>query len=185
MTGAELKVFVARHRAEPDDRPNLLRGLTAEAPTTLSYNLFLFRLARELKPGSMLETGTDRGRSAAHLAVGNPDGKVVTIDIDPACSKNALDLGIPNITTVTANALDYAKQVPNASLDLLFLDSLHTYEHVSAEWRAFRPKVKDGGIVFFDDIHLDTGMDRFWKEVREEKFDISELHFSGFGAVVV
>jgi hypothetical protein len=86
---------------------------------------------------------------------------------------------------VTANSLEFVGAVKDQSLDVLFLDSLHTYEHTIAEWRAYQRKVKPGGIAFFDDIGLDAGMKKFWSEVQGHKVDLSHLHCSGFGAVLL
>lgn len=185
MTPQELEQKATAYLTKADNRPQLLKDLTAPAPTTERYNRFFYEWTREMKPAIILETGTDRGRSAAHLALGWPASKVTTIDIDMACKNNVDALKIPNITAVCGNSLAYVGSVPDHSLDILFLDSLHTYEHTMAEWRAFARKVKPGGIAFFDDIHLDGGMNRFWSEVGGNKVDISHLHFSGFGAVLL
>lgn len=185
MTPLELTALAHTWPVAQDDRPQILKDLTAPAPTTEAYNRFFYHLTRQLKPSLTLETGTDRGRSAAHLALGNPDGLVVTIDIDQACKANVDALKIPNITSFAIDSLAHVGTIPDGALDILFLDSLHTYEHTITEWRAFQRKVKKGGIAFFDDIHLDGGMERFWNEVGGNKVDISHLHFSGFGAVLL
>jgi len=185
MLPGELTLKSHSYLEKPDDRPQILKDLTAPAPTCLAYNRFFYELTKELKPKLCLETGTDRGRSAAHLALGNPDGLVITIDIDQACKANVDALKIPNISSFAINSLDYVKAIPDGFLDILFLDSLHTYEHTPTEWRAYQRRVKKGGLVFFDDIHLDAGMDRFWSEVTGVKVDLSHLHFSGFGAVLL
>lgn len=177
-----MNLFEIARLEMPDDRPEILKALTAQAPTTELYNRFLFEVARQYKPPLMLETGTDRGRSAAHLALGNPTGMVVTIDIDPACKANVDALGIRNIVSRVGDSLGLAHEF--SSLDLLFLDSLHTYEHTKAEWEAYRPRVKPGGLIFLDDIALDASMKRFWTELRFAKFDLTHLHYSGFGAIV-
>jgi len=185
MTPSELTAFANTFPVAQDERPKILKDLTTPAPTTEAYNKFLFHLTKHLKPKLSLETGTDRGRSAAHLALGNPDGLVITIDIDPACKANVDALGIKNISSFAADSLAHVGTIPDGALDILFLDSLHTYEHTIAEWRAFQRKVKKGGIAFFDDIHLDGGMERFWSEAGGVKVDLSPLHFSGFGAVLL
>jgi predicted O-methyltransferase YrrM len=167
-----------------DDRPQLLKDLTAAAPPTERYNRFLFEFARRYEPDLVVETGTDRGRSAAHFALGNPKGKVITIDIDPACKENVDSLKIPNIVSIASPSLAFVDRIREQNVDCLFLDSLHTYDSTIAEWRAFSPKVRPGGIVFFDDIALDAGMRLFWAEVPGRRFDLSHLHISGFGGWV-
>lgn len=169
---------------QPDDRPQVLKDLTALAPPTERYNRFLYEFTKRYQPELVVETGTDRGRSAAHFALGNPKGSVLTIDIDSACSENADSLRIGNIIAVTADSLLFADKVTDASVDVIFLDSLHTYDHASSELRAYVRKLKPTGIVFFDDICLDAGMSQFWMEVSGQKLNLSHLHISGFGGWV-
>lgn len=169
---------------QPDERPQLLKDLTALAPPTVRYNLFLYEFARRYLPELVVETGTDQGRSAASFALGNLKGNVLTIDIDPACKDNVDRLKIPNIVAVAADSLAFADKIKDSSVDVLFIDSLHEYTHASKEWRAFSKKVKPAGIVFFDDIKLDAGMSQFWAEVPGRRFDLSHLHVSGFGGWV-
>lgn len=169
---------------QPDERPQQLKDLTALAPPTVRYNLFLYEFARRYLPELVVETGTDQGRSAASFALGNPKGNVLTIDIDPACKDNADRLKIPNIIAVATDSLLFADKIKDSSVDVLFLDSLHTCEHTMSEWKVFRQKVKPTGIVFFDDIKLDAGMSQFWAAVSGRRFDLSHLHVSGFGGWV-
>lgn len=185
MNAEELRQKSHEYLSRLDERPQLLKDLTEPAPTTLPYNRAFYELAKELRPALMLETGTDRGRSAAHLALGNPHGLVITIDIDPVCKANVDALKIPNIQSHATDSLAHVATIPDGCLDILFLDSLHTYSHTIAEYRAYQRKVKKGGIAFFDDIHLDGGMERFWAEVTGLKVDLSHLHYSGFGAVLL
>ena len=44
------------------------------------YLRYLWALAREFKPKLIIEYGTWKGLSALHLAEGNPEGKVISID---------------------------------------------------------------------------------------------------------
>lgn len=168
-----------------DGRSERLRAMTTGAPTTELYNRFLFLLAGILRPGHVVETGTDRGRSGAHLAEGSPESKIVSIDIDPVCTQQLAALELPNVEAVTGNSLDVANRFDTQSIDLLFLDSLHEYAHMKLELDAFFPKVRTDGFVLIDDIVLNPGMDRFWSEIGHPKRDLSMLHFSGFGVFQV
>jgi predicted O-methyltransferase YrrM len=169
-------------RGDADTRPARLIEMTDAAPTTTDYNRFIYALVQTFKPALMVETGTDRGRSCAHMALGNPQGQVVTIDIDPACSEQALGLELPNVAALTGDSLGLLGLFDPGSINLLFLDSLHTYEHTKAEWEAFRSKLCPGALVLIDDIALDEGMRQFWRELPQPKLKLNHLHFSGFGA---
>jgi len=178
----DLLLWSRIHWPSIDLRPPELVQMTNAAKTTENYNHFLYLLTRHFKPTLMVETGTDRGRSAAHMARGNPTGNVVTIDIDPACSAQAMALGLANVTAWTGESLDLVNRFMDRSIDLLFLDSLHTYEHTKAEWLAFQPKLRRNALVLIDDVALDAGMAQFWDELPEPKLALNHLHFSGFGA---
>jgi predicted O-methyltransferase YrrM len=170
-----------------DSRPKILRDMTDQAPTTLHYNRFLYELVQRYEPEVILELGTDRGRSAAHMASGNPHAIVLTLDIDPACTKQVNDLGWHNLHGYTTDSLKFKLEdhfIPVSKIvDLLFIDSLHAFEHARAEYDLYLPYVEPGGIILFDDIHLDAGMEKLWASIEEEKADLTPLHFSGFGAV--
>jgi len=185
MMKEELRGKSILYLSRPDERPELLKAMTGAAPTTEPYCRFLYELAGDMRPTIALETGTDQGRSAAHLALGCSTSTVYTVDIEPVCTKNAQDLKLKNIIAVTADSLEYAKSIPDGWIDLLFLDSLHSPEHLGAEWKAFRPKVRPGGIALFDDIALNGWMAKFWEKLEGEKVDLHELHYSGFGAVLL
>lgn len=165
-----------------ETRPEYMRTMTRDASTTETYNVFLYHLARQLQPKLVVETGTDRGRSAVHMAEGCPSARVVSIDIDQACSNQLSAFALPNVEVVTGNSLDPSilHRFNDHSIDILFLDSLHTYEHLRAELAAYLPKVRSGGLVVLDDISLDAGMKKAWNEISLRKH-ATTLHFSGFG----
>ena len=166
----------------PETRPKLLLDLVAQAPATDDYNRFLYEFTKIFRPLRIAETGTDRGRSAAHFALGWAGTMVLTIDIDPACSTNVRELGLGQITAVTGDAAEVDLIGP---FDVLFIDSLHTQKQARRELDAFRYRMNPGAIAFYDDIHIDSDMEEFWKSVPEPKIDLSELHFSGFGASII
>ena len=81
------------------------------------------------------------------------------------------------------------------SISLLFCDTLHTYEQLSAEFSAFEKFLCDEAIILVDDIQDDlTHTDprwhrtkyRFFEEWPGEKYDLTELchNPTGFAALV-
>ena len=44
-------------------------------------------------------------------------------------------------------SVEYAKEVEDRSIDIIFIDALHTYEGVRDDLEAWVPKVKIGGII--------------------------------------
>jgi hypothetical protein len=97
-----------------------------------------------------------------------------------------MDLVKTNTKIIIADCLEHTtiEQIPDG-IDLLFLDTIHTYDQVKKEYDYYRSKLNDGCIILIDDIKLnDKG--RFFHEVDLEKYDISDLchNVSGFGALI-
>jgi hypothetical protein len=56
-------------------------------------------------------------------------------------------------------SLDFASQIPDDSLDFVYVDGDHRYDAVRADLEAFWPKVKTRGLVCLDDYAL---MQAWW-----------------------
>ena len=78
-------------------------------------------------------------------------------------------------------------------VDLLFIDGDHTYEGVAADFEAYAPLVRDGGLVALHDIAPGPeekvgGVPRFWRELSGSARTHELVHGSsgdGFGIGVV
>lgn len=120
----------------------------------------------------ILETGTSRGFSTSHLAaaarcVHGDAAKVITLDLaptpEPMFAGSALATSIDNIQTDSIR-YDLAGKLAGEPVDFMFLDSLHSYEHLSREIERFLPLLKVGGLLalhdtfFFDGLGLVTLM---------------------------
>ena len=102
-----------------------------------------------------MELGTDRGQATnvvleACKLVG---GTLTSIDIRD-CSDAADD---ENWTFVQASSLDQETVLSQSpvlrnGIDMVYVDSLHTPEHVASEICTWMPLVKPGGCMFFDDV---------------------------------
>lgn len=115
----------------------------------------LYRAALACPGGTFLELGTDRGRATNSIlsACEEVGGSLVSVDIQD-CSKAAAS---KNWTFVQADSTD-RKGVTNAApvllkgIDFIYVDSLHTPEHVKNELYEWFDLVKEGGSIFFDDV---------------------------------
>lgn len=55
------------------------------------------------------------------------------------------------------DSVELSKNFEDNSIDFLFIDTDHTYEHVSKELKAWYPKVKKGGIIAGHDYNTSGG----------------------------
>lgn len=176
--------FLTRFPDLDDRRPDsLLKSsqVDSSAPSHDTYHHFMFAWVQKTQPRLIVETGTDRGISAAHFAVGCPSAKVVSIDIRRECTAILDAFGFPNVETITANSVDVASRFDDQSIDLLLLDSLHTYDHVMKEIELYVPKMREGTVVFMDDIAQDAEMGRAWRDLAYPKRSLVGVHYPGFG----
>jgi len=79
------------------------------------------------------------------------------------------------------------QQFSDASIDLLHIDGLHTYEAVNRDFWSWLPKVKPGGIILLHDIcarHADFGIWHLWEEIKDRFAETFEFRHSwGLGVV--
>lgn len=149
-----------------------------------TYYLYLARLVRELAPKRVVELGTDIGRSAAFMMMAlGPDSELVTIEIGTQvrCDLSAF-AGDPRLKIVVGSSIEPKIYQPVRDIDFLFVDTDHTFEQISEEWRIWSPRLRPGATVALDDIHLNEGMERFWNRITCPKVDCgSAIHLSGWG----
>jgi len=153
-----------------------------------TYYLYLSALVRILKPRKILELGTDIGRSAAFMMTALPESSMlITAEIGTHRRVDlALFQGDPRLKIIQGNDLDLGiyGTLDLSGIDLLYMDSDHTYEQVSREWELYRKFLSPGALVAMDDIHLNEGMERFWNSLPFPKVDAPrDVHFSGWGLV--
>lgn len=144
MSGPELVARLQALRASPDER----RFAAAQL-------LMLHEAAMAHPGGTFLELGTDRGQAtnvilAACAATG---GRLVSVDVRD-CSTAASS---PHWTFVQASSIDREAILAAApflgdGVDFIYVDSLHTAEHVEKEVRTWFDLVRPNGDLFFDDI---------------------------------
>lgn len=149
------------------------------------YHDLLYWTSIRLKPQLTVELGTCTGGSTSYLAAATT-GKVVSIDIETRQSAIEGLAQFDNVELIKGDTRDpvlaseIAKRGP---IDLLFIDTDHTAEQVSAEMALYGPLVRSGGIILFDDIRMHPCISAWWDELEEEKLEMPDLHWTSFGAV--
>jgi predicted O-methyltransferase YrrM len=174
----------------PDRRASWLKELPEATDPASLYYRFLYEWCRRTQPAVTVEIGCYQGVSAAHMAAGNPEGRVWTIDSNPDAISHAEALGLPNLTAVLGDScasLEYVRGLLPGPVDLLYIDGWHSFNQTYGEYMLYRPLVRPGGLMLFDDLGLKTAtmeMERFWEAVDEPKVMLPDLHYTGFGAVL-
>lgn len=176
----EIDAFAAEYSNIPDSRPAWLKDIDRD-PTSIYYRFF-YEFTKAFKPSVMFEIGTCEGASAAHLAAGNPDGLVITLDIKAEAKRMADALCIPNLVAVTSDSLEAVTRLKwMPAIDVLFIDGNHALRDAYGEYLAYRSHVVESGLFFFDDVAINNEMRMMWKAIADPHRSLPTLHYTGFG----
>lgn len=123
----------------------------AAAPSDIQRHLS--RLRREAH-GTVLELGVRGGSSTVALLAGLEErgGMLWSVDVDPASAAVFPDHA--QWCFVLADSRDEGPVVEAGlpdELDVLFIDTIHTYEQVRDELAVWGDRVVDGGLILFHD----------------------------------
>jgi hypothetical protein len=72
-------------------------------------------------------------------------------------------------------------KLPDASIDLIYIDGSHSYDNVMRDGDAARKKVKPGGLLIFNDYIIWSHLEKVWYGVIPV---VNELVINGGGKVV-
>jgi cephalosporin hydroxylase len=122
------------------------------------------QLIVELQPDYIIETGTWYGGTtlfyAEVLSFVNPEGKVITIDIEPRVEQaSKLPIWKQRVEMIVGSSIDprvtdhVAKEVQGKKV-LITLDSLHTREHVLKEMEIYSKLVTPGSYLVVQDTNI-------------------------------
>lgn len=146
-------------RSHPVFKNRFLGVWTVQNP---SDAWIVMEIMYEVKPDLIVEAGTFHGGSANLWAIIlehiNPDGKVITIDIEDQRELRAKELPIAKervefllgSSTDPKVVAEVHRQAKGKKV-LVLLDSLHSKEHVAAELEAYAPIVNVGSYVIIQD----------------------------------
>ena len=120
----------------------------------------------------ILELGVDRGQSTKvflNAISQNENSHLVSVDIrDCSSISNSSNWTFVRDSSINIDQIVQAAPMINNGIDLLYIDSLHTPEHVKNEFYGWFPYLNNGCCVFFDDV--DSGP--YMKAQRKDNFQI-------------
>ncbi len=177
--------------AGPSRKSSALRTISSiarSAAKSPGLAQLLYRIARFYKPQHILELGTSLGISAAYLASGNPDAKLITCEGSAAIADKArqhlTSLHCNNTTVVTGN---FDQTLPGVlqqlgRVDLAYIDGNHRLEPTLRYFEQIREYTTTDSILIFDDIHWSREMENAWEIIRNSPGVTAsvDLFFLGF-----
>jgi predicted O-methyltransferase YrrM len=136
------------------------------------WGAFLCLCARSFGARAILELGSCAGISGSYLASSRRCERFVTVEASPALAALAREnIGRMSDKATVINALfddvlDEVLPTFREGIDLAYIDGHHDRD---ATWRYFKrilPRLREGSLVVFDDIHWSKGMWEAWRELR-------------------
>jgi predicted O-methyltransferase YrrM len=157
------------------DKQNIrsIRSLTKHSSKPKKYGRLLYRLARYLKPGIILELGTAMGLSSAYLSKGFPESSLTTLEGCPNISEiartNLNSLGLDRAEVITGPFDDTLPSYLNnkPQLDLVFIDGNHKELPTLSYFEQCVANTVNTSCIVLDDIHWTREMEKAWQTIQE------------------
>jgi len=178
-------------KEKPPSVPAWAWELSDREHPSRTYYAFLHALVRACEPELVVELGTDKGTSAMFLATATW-ASVLSIDCDIRATEHLQEIacarGLVNINGFTGDtskrpAVECVKAY-GRPIDLLFIDTDHSLAHIRKETAAYFPLMRPGGLVAYDDIHINAEMSQFWAELDKPKIEVLQPYWAGFGVSI-
>ncbi len=133
----------------------------------------LFLLTRYFKPGNILELGTSLGKSAYAMALGNPEGHIITVEGDENLvnfTTNQLQkLNIKNIKIIHSDFDDYLDTLNQTEqkFDLVMMDGNHRLQPTLRYFEKLQKHLHNSSVVIVDDIYWSDEMKVAWQKLKQ------------------
>jgi predicted O-methyltransferase YrrM len=159
----------------PRAYPIALRKIARTSLTSPRHARRLYRLARFMKAGNILEIGTSLGITSAYLALARPDARIITLEGCPELSRKAKEhfdrLGIKNIELIEGR---FEEKLPEAldrlgKVGLVYIDGNHHKDAMMDYYDQCYDHSCNETIMVFDDIRSSAGMVEAWDILRQKE----------------
>lgn len=152
------------------------------------YYSLMYLLADTIHNGLLVELGVESGRGLVSLAIANRSNWIVGLDSQPHpnIERNLKDF--PNAWFLSLPSLPVSQFIAGQArkINLLHIDTEHSYAMAKAEFEAYKPYLAKGAYVLFDDLHaIEDEVLRYFNELPYEKVEDDRLHPScGYGVLI-
>jgi hypothetical protein len=121
---------------------------------------------------TMVEVGVDTGKTTFYLLDNISNLKIYAIDTDikKFYNKDIAKKYNDRLIPIQGYSYEVADQIPDNTIDIVFIDGDHSYEGVKKDIHAYRPKLKSTGLLTGHDIDY-PGVNKAVNELIK-KFDI-------------
>lgn len=142
------------------------------------YASLFYQLARFYKPERILEFGTSLGIGTIHLAKGNPDAAITTVE---ACTETA-KIAQENFQQTKTDAIalvnttfdSFLNENDLKSYDLIFIDGHHDGIALLRYVDMLESCIHDETFLILDDIRWSDSMFEAWEQLRKDnRFHVS------------
>jgi predicted O-methyltransferase YrrM len=136
------------------------------------FGRLLFRLVNFYQAVNIIEMGTSLGISAAYMASGNSESKVITVEGSDTIAFEAAEtfniLNLNNIHPVIGKFENTLDQIiaSNPLSDLVFIDGNHRKTAVMEYFRKFLGNISTSSLIIIHDIHWSREMEDAWCEIK-------------------
>jgi len=133
----------------------------------------LYRICKHFQPKKCLEFGTNLGISTLYQLSALENSSFISLEGDENLAKIAFQniSSFDNTKRVEIITGEFSESLAKNPIlqeytpDYIFIDGNHRYEPTLAYFYHFLPKIKEGGMMIFDDIYWSKGMTQAWKEI--------------------
>ena len=98
----------------------------------------------------------------------------------------------PNFHPLVGDYMDlsiWPKDVELSQTDFWYIDGLHEGEHVREQLLLYQPFFKEGTIIAFDDVFINTSMEEMWSDIENIIPVVYKttlpLHYTGWGIIQI
>jgi predicted O-methyltransferase YrrM len=139
------------------------------------YAKLLYQLNKHYLFENVLEFGTSLGVGTLHLALGNQNSNIITVDACKNTSdfaqENLNNLAIQNVNFLRNTFYDFLLAIKGETIkfDLIYIDGHHDGEALQYYWKELAKHIHEETLIILDDIRWSESMLVAWNKIIENE----------------